>query len=123
MRREEREYQEGRCKNRRKDDNAWLASLVPNDVEVLIVRRSLEINRDCIEFRIRCPGGPGGQLCTSLLQLALADTVGNINEVKLVLHSDSLDYLPKPLTLSPRVPPKVQNDGRPSRQHLTNVRG
>jgi hypothetical protein len=50
-----------------------------------------------IEFGVRRPGRAGGQGCASLPQLALAEIVRNVDEVKFVFDAGAFEELPEPL--------------------------
>ena len=80
-----------------------------NDVELLIFSGHLEIRCDCIELSVRGPGRARGQTFASVSQLALAELIGSVDEVQLMLDVGALEERSKPLTLSSGVAGKIED--------------
>ena len=80
-----------------------------NDVEVLVFGRRLEVRRDRIELSVRGPGRARGQTFAPVSQLALAEIIGSVDEVQLMLDVGALEELSKPLTLSSGVAGKIED--------------
>ena len=97
-------------------------SLVPNDVEVLIISGRLKVRRDGVKFGIRCPRRALGQRCASLPELAFAGVIGRVDEMQLMRHAGALDEIAKPLPLFARVARMIEHDRCASREQVHDKR-